>query len=89
MFRLKKQHKNDAIKMVKDTIQHGSENLSHVVEDGIKAAESQIVNMQEFIEKNPGLKEIRHRVTKHPIGASLALIGIGLIMFGSSRLLKK
>ncbi|MEI7474651.1 MAG: hypothetical protein WCK67_07710 [bacterium] len=55
--------------------------------DSIKAAEHKIVDIKDFIE--PGITEVQYRLSKHPISAGLALLGIGIAIVGSMKLLKK
>lgn len=75
MLKMKK-HKTQAFKVI-----------SHAVNDSIKAAEHKIVDIKDFIE--PGITEVQYRLSKHPISAGLALLGIGIAIVGSMKLLKK
>jgi|GEM_PF-2995349 len=63
--------------------------LSNRVSDGMKYAQNHIVDITEYMRKNPGLNLVRNRIQKHPAGSFMALAGLGLIIFGFSRLARK
>lgn len=71
-----KHHKKEAFKMI-----------SSVVNDGMRVAENKIVDMRSFVQ--PGLQEVQGRITTHPISTGLAIIGFGLAIIGSLKLLRK
>ena len=71
-----KQHRKEAFKLI-----------SNVVNDGMRVAENKIVDIRSFVE--PGMHEVQGRITNHPISAGLAILGLGLAIIGSLKLLRK
>lgn len=71
-----KQQKKQALKMI-----------TNAVNEGMKVAEDKIVDIRAFVQ--PGIQGMQGRVTSHPIMAALTILGIGLTIIGSTRILKK
>ena len=56
---------------------------------GLKMAGSQMEYIGKYMKNNPGISILSSTVQKNPTGSALAVIGLGLAVFGIASLIKR
>ena len=87
MFKVKA--KKTAMDTIHDSLVFGSGLLAGRMSEGMKQANSHIINMNEYVKKNPGLSYVKKSIEKNPTGSLMALAGLGFILIGIISLSQK
>jgi hypothetical protein len=87
MFKIKT--KNNTMKSFKNSLTEGGEILSNRFMDGMKYAQDQIVYLGDYMQKNPNISIIKDRLQKHPTSGLITFAGLGLIIYGLFRIIRK